>query len=155
MLPGVVHFATESVVWGGGGRAFYDPGGEGLVLGRAFLVTAGQFSDIAAQEMYRQPGQDLDLAAVVARGRVEFGPGRYETVVCAGEMDGVPLLTFTAPWGVGDVESRPPSVAYLRHIVAGLREAGDWEGEEIAAYLGACPGVAGRWTAGDLLRLLP
>ncbi len=51
-LEGALHFATESPVWAGA-RAFYDPGASGRVLARAHLVTAEQFSDIAAQEMYR------------------------------------------------------------------------------------------------------
>ncbi|MFD6620112.1 histone deacetylase, partial [Streptomyces albidoflavus] len=86
-LPGGLYFATESPVWGGG-RAFYDPGMTGRVLGVAHLVTAEQFADIAAQEMYREPGTDLDLAGVVTNGRAVLGAGRYETLVCAGRIGG-------------------------------------------------------------------
>jgi hypothetical protein len=58
-LTGAMYFAIESPVWGGG-RAFYDPQAEGRVLARADLVTTDQFADIAAQEMYRAPGANLD-----------------------------------------------------------------------------------------------
>ncbi|MFJ6573888.1 histone deacetylase [Streptomyces sp. NPDC091292] len=144
-MAGVMYFATESAVWGGG-RAFYDAWGEGRVLARAHLVTAGQFADIAAQEMYREPGPELDLRDVLTRGKATLGDGRYETLVYAGQRDGVPLLTFTAPWGLTDVRGNPPSAPYLRHIASGLHSTGAWDTETIASYLAACPGAAGHWT---------
>ena len=153
VFPGAVYFATESRVWGGG-RAFYDPGADGSVLGRAHLVSVGQFSDIAAQEMYREPGEDLDLAGVLARGRQVLGDGRYETLVRCGYLDGVPALTFTAPWRMSDVPWRPPSAAYLWYLVAGLAEAGAWNPEEIASYVAACPGAAGHWSARAVAELV-
>ncbi|MFE4589809.1 histone deacetylase [Streptomyces laurentii] len=153
VTAGTVYFATESRRWGGG-RALLDPGAPGTVWARAYLLTAGQFSDIAAQEMYRTAGEDLDLSGVTARGRVEFGPGRYETVVCCGEPAGVPLLTFTAPWALGEVALRPPAGAYLWQIAAGLREAGAWDDEEIVRYLATRPGAAGRWGVAELRGLI-
>ncbi|MDX3364045.1 histone deacetylase [Streptomyces griseoaurantiacus] len=153
-LAGAVYFATESPVWGGG-RAFYDPRAEGRVPARAHLVTAGQFADIAAQEMYREPGTELDLTTVLTRGTATLGDGRYETLVCAGQVDGVPVLTFTAPWGMGDVPWNPPSAAYVRHVAAGLLSAGAWDVRTVASYVAGCPGAAGHWsreTVVDLLR---
>ncbi len=116
-LTGAMYFATESPVWGGG-RAFYDPHASGRVLARAHLVTTEQFFDIAAQEMYREPGVSLDLAEVIASGRSVLGEGRYETLVCAGQHDGLPVLTFTAPWSMDDVAFNPPSAAYVRYLSA-------------------------------------
>ncbi|CAM5671367.1 hypothetical protein SALBM135S_05971 [Streptomyces alboniger] len=155
-LPGVMYFATRSLVWGGG-RAFYDPAATGRVLGRAHLVTVEQFGDIAAQEMYREPGglgAELDLSEVLARGRAVLGDGRYETLVRVGEIDSVPVLTFTAPWGVGEVPGLSPSAAYLRHLGAGLLAAGAWESDAVASYLAGCPGAAGSWAEQDVLELL-
>jgi hypothetical protein len=152
---GAVYFATHSPVWGGG-RAFYDPGAAGRVLARAHLITAGQFADIAAQEMYEAPGTDLDLTEVLSTGRSRLGPGRYQTLVRAGTYDGLPLLTLTAPWAMADVAWTAPSGRYLRHLAAGLREAGAWDGATIADYLAARPGAAGHWTAADgVLRPAP
>lgn len=154
-LDGVMYFATESAVWTGG-RAFYDPdaraGGPGpsCVLARAHLVTVGQFSDIAAQEMYREPGTDLDLTEVLSEGRAALGAGRYETLVHAGALDGFPLLTFTAPWSVDDVGWNPPSAPYLGHLAAGLLEAGPWDIAAVADYLAACPGASGGWSAREI-----
>ena len=145
-LPGAVYFATRSQVWGGG-RAFYDPDAAGRALARAHLITAEQFSDVAAQEMYGEPGTDLDLTEVLATGRCTLGPGRYETLVRAGSLDGLPLLTFTAPWSMTDVPWNPPAAAYLDHLRAGLREAARWDDTAIARYLAGCPGAAGHWKA--------
>jgi hypothetical protein len=148
-LPGTVYFATESRVWTGG-RAFYDPQAPGRTWARAHLVTVGQFSDIAAQEMYERPGHDIDLTDVLAGGSARLGPGRYETLVHAGTVDGLPLLTFTAPWRMSDVAWVAPSVPYLRHLAAGLLEAGAWDAAAVAGYLASRPGVADRWTSREV-----
>ncbi|SCF63728.1 hypothetical protein GA0115259_100442 [Streptomyces sp. MnatMP-M17] len=152
-LEGVVYFATESPVWAGG-RAFYDPGASGRVFARAHLVSAEQFSDIAAQKMYRQPGADLNLSQVLRRGRAELGSGRYETLVCPGTMDGLPVLTFTAPWRVRDLSWNTPSDSYVKVLCRGLLEAGAWDLPAVARYIAACPGAAGAWTARDIAELV-
>ncbi|MFK0046770.1 histone deacetylase [Streptomyces sp. NPDC090741] len=152
-LAGRLYFATESAVWTGG-RGFYDPTAPGRMRGRAHLVTVGQISDIAAQEMYGEPGRDLDLTTVLREGRYEVGPGRYETLICPGTIEGIPVVTFTAPWRLQDVDALMPSAAYLRYLAGGLLESGPWEKQDIANYLAACPGAAGSWTARQVLELL-
>ncbi|MCL9760960.1 histone deacetylase [Frankia sp. AiPa1] len=153
MLPGAMYFATESLLWSGG-VAFYDPTVEGQVAGRAYLLTAGQFADVAAQEMHRAPQTDLDLAAVLRDGRAQVGPGRYETLVLVGHRADVPILTFTAPWRRADVPPTKPSAGYLSMLAVGLREAHDWSSARIAAYLASCSGAAGHWTPEEIERLL-
>ncbi|MFG2096833.1 histone deacetylase [Streptomyces sp. NPDC048612] len=160
MLPGRLYFATESEVWTGG-RAFYDPdaapdarSGSGELPSCAYLLTLSQFSDIAAQEMHREPGEDLDLTEALTRGRSRLGPGRYETLVCAGLLDGHPVLTFTAPWSSADVPGNPPSAAYLRHIGAGIVACHGWSARQAAVYLAGCPGADGHWTAAEIAALL-
>ncbi|MYV96123.1 histone deacetylase [Streptomyces sp. SID1034] len=152
-LPGALYFATRSPVWRGG-RAFYDPGADGLVYARAHLVTVGQFADIAAQEMYREPGSDLDLSEVLGTGRSALGPGRYETLVHGGRLDGRPVLTFTAPWRMDEVPWTAPSAAYLRHLAEGLLETGAWDESTVTAYLAGRPGTAGLWTERAVANLL-
>ena len=152
-MPGGVYFATESATWGGG-RAFYDPSLPGTTAGRAYLLTVGQFSDLAAQEMYRAPDGDLDLTTVLATGRDRLGPGRYETVLYVGDRAGAPVLTFTAPWSADEVEWNPPSAVYLRMLGDGLREAHGWPVAEVARYLGGLRGVAGFWSLDEVARLL-
>ncbi|MGW2791893.1 histone deacetylase [Streptomyces sp. NPDC001251] len=152
-LPGALYFATRSPVWRGG-RAFYDPCADGHMYARAHLVTVSQFADIAAQEMYREPGADLDLGEVLGTGRSTLGEGRYETLVHGGQLDGRPVLTFTAPWRMTEVDWTAPSAAYLRHLAEGLLEAGAWDESTVTTYLAGRPGTAGLWTERAVAGLL-
>ena len=115
-LPGTLYFAGESPQWGGG-VAFYDHRTPGTTAARGYLVTAEQLADIAAQEMYRDPRRATRsrslVAGPIAGGRHRLGPGRYETLVEVGRHDGLPLLTFTSPHGVDQVEHTPAAPAYL------------------------------------------
>ncbi|MGW1741829.1 histone deacetylase [Nocardia sp. NPDC001965] len=152
-LPGLLYFATESVIWTGG-RAFYDPRAPAEIPVRAYLLTLAQFSDIAAQEMYRRAGTDLDLTEAVRTGRSSLGPGRYETLACPGTFDGLPVVTFTAPWRWREIGGNPPAAAYLRHIGTGLRAAHGWSIGDTAGYLATRPGAAGHWTPSRVADLL-
>ena len=134
-LPGGVYFAGQSSVWGGG-TAFYDPALPGRIAGRAYLITAQQFADVAAQEMHREPdGVELDLTTALTAGRDVLGPGRYETLIYSGDRLGHPLLTFTAPWRSADVVHTPPAPAYLATLATGLNEAYGWNSDDVSAYL--------------------
>ncbi|WP_406078014.1 histone deacetylase [Micromonospora sp. NBC_00858] len=151
-LPGGIYFAGESGAWTGG-MAFYDPQLPGVAAARAYLVTVEQFTDIAAQEMYRPTGDTADLVpatgaaidAAVAEGRATLGPGRYETLVCPGQHTGLPMLTFTAPEPASAKRCRPPAPVYLSMIARGLRESHGWPARRIASYLAQRPGVADGW----------
>ncbi|WP_231390349.1 histone deacetylase [Nocardia sp. CNY236] len=153
VLSGLLYFATESISWSGG-RAFYDPHCPGEVPVHAHLLSATQFCDIAAQEMYRRPGAVVDLADVTTRRISTLGPGRYETVVCAGVHEGHPVLTFTAPWSYRDLPGNPPAPAYLRHLATGLRTAHGWSPWTTAGYLATRPGADRRWTPRSVHALL-
>ena len=137
-LPGALYFAGDSPQWHGG-VAFYDHDAEGgPTAARAYLVTAHQFADIAAQEMYRVPQEGDPLAEVVIGGidggRHHVGPGHYETLVEVGQLEGAPMLLFTAPHGIDHVEHTQPSAAYLAMLADGLRESRQWDDEDVAAY---------------------
>jgi len=137
-LPGTVYFAGESPQWGGG-VAFYDHETPGYAAARAYLVTAGQFADIAAQEMYRVPQEGDPLEEVVMNpingGRHRLGPGRYETLIEVGREDGKPLLLFTSPHGADHVEHTEPAPAYLAMMAQGLLESRDWDARRVEEYL--------------------
>ncbi len=137
-LPGALYFAGRSPQWGGG-VAFYDHlAAGGPTHARAYLVTAQQLTDVAAQEMYRVP-QDGDPLEEVVLGGIDggthhAGPGRYETLVEVGRLVGAPMLLFTAPDGIDHVEHTQPSASYLAMLTAGLRECRGWDEREVAAY---------------------
>lgn len=133
LLPGVVFFAWESPTWGGG-IAFYDADRAGSVYARAYRITDEQFADLAAQEMRRAPGTDLDLSHVLTRRRHSYGPGRYETLHLVGELEGLPVLTFTAPTDHGLI-ARPPAPAYLATMVRGLTESHGLSEQQARDYL--------------------
>ncbi|MFD9551601.1 histone deacetylase [Nocardia salmonicida] len=150
-LRGSLYFAWQSPVWTGGVAFYADrPIKERPTAARGYLLTVDQFADLRAQEMYREPGADFDLARVLADGAVRLGPGRYETVLHVGTRDGVPILTFTAPWDPETVAPQRPSARYLAMIGAGLRESHGWDTDRIVEYLRVCPGVDGQWRDDDL-----
>jgi hypothetical protein len=140
LLPGGIYFAGESPAWTGG-AAFYDRELPGAAAVRAYLVTASQFADIATQEMYRPPGADLNLAPLLEHGHLTLGDGRYETLVHAADLDGHPMITFTAPWSAHTAALNAPAARYLEMISSGLHEAHSWSPAQIAAYLSTRPGV--------------
>ena len=152
-LPGRLYFAGESPQWGGG-VAFYDHAETrdpaAGTAARGYLVTAGQFADIAAQEMYRVPQAGDPLEEVVLGelegGRHEVGPGRYETLVEVGRHEDLPLLTFTSPHGHEHVEHTQPSDPYLDTLRTGLQESRGWDAEQVASYF---DGVGVRRTGSD------
>ncbi len=135
LVPGRIFFAGDSPTWGGG-IAFYDADGEGTVYARAYRITVEQFSDLAAQEMRRDPGPELDLSQVLAQRRHSYGPGRYETLHLVGELEDLPVLTFTAPEGHG-LRPNAPSPTYRATISRGLRECHGLSAAAISDYLAA------------------
>jgi hypothetical protein len=151
-LPGQVFFGWHSPTWDGG-IAFYDAGSSGQALARAYLITEGQFADVAAQEMHREPGSDLDLSTVLAERRHSVGPGRYESLHLVGEMGGHPVITFTSP-DDAELPHNPPSEPYLAMVARGLRETHEQSEDELADYLLGCPGVSPHWSRDEVRELL-
>lgn len=129
-LPGRMYFAGESRTWGGG-MAFYDHDAAGPTPARAYLITVGQFVDIAAQEMHRppRPGDPLEQIVLdgLPAGRYSAGAGHYETVIAVGREDGRPMFTLTAPHTVDAVPHTAPGEAYLATLATGLHESHGWD----------------------------
>lgn len=152
-LPGTVHFAWRSPTWGGG-IAFLDVSTDRAAYGRGYLLTLGQFSDLAAQEMHRDPGEDLDLAELLRTGRWAPGPGRYESLHVLDRIDGVPVVTFTAPWRAEQVRAVAPTDCYLRTMAHGLSEAHGLTRAQVVDYLLGLRGVDVGWDEQRLMALL-
>jgi hypothetical protein len=147
-VPGRLRFGGVSPTWGGG-LAFLDPDAPGSTRGRGYLVTAGQFCDVARQEARVEPGHGLALSPHGGRWDAVV-PAAYETVLGLGELDGHPTFTFTTATGP---PAAAPAPAYLRTILAGLIETYGGTAGDHAAYLMGAPGVALSWTECALAEL--
>jgi hypothetical protein len=151
-VPGSLYFSGHARTWGGA-PAFFEPdehtGGEAMALVRAWRLGWGQFEDVMAQENGRATRTlDVHSAALVEGFSMLTGPGRYDRLVCLGTLEDIPVLTFTAPGPPDPERLAPPAVAYLDHIITGLREAFDLDDRAIADYVGSAPG-----STPDLVRL--
>ncbi len=141
-LPGALVFAGRSRVWGGA-MAFYDVTAAGRVAARGYRVTFGQLSDLVAQESRHPVGRNLTPPEEA--GRPWPTPsGIYESVLHLGDRDGEPMFCLTSHQAL---DPAPPSAAYLRTILVGLREAFSWTPPESAHYLLQARGVAPAWSA--------
>ncbi|MBL0884977.1 histone deacetylase [Myceligenerans indicum] len=137
-LFGRLYFWGRSTTWAGA-TAFYDHHTAGPTAARAYRVTVAQLTDIAEQEMHREPGAASALEAALTGGfdgAYRAGPGRYETLVNAGTLDGLPMYTLTSPHRVDSSPHATPSEPYLATMRAGLAESHGWNREAIDRYLG-------------------
>ncbi len=137
-MTGRLVFAWQSPTWGGA-IAFHDPTGDGRVLSTAYLLPAATFSDVVEQEMWRQPGVDHDLTEVLGSGRQVLGPGRYETLHLTGELDGHPVVTFSAA-DPHELEPGEPAAAYLETMARGLRRVHGMSDDQIDDYFASVTG---------------
>lgn len=150
VVPGKVTFAWHSPTWDGG-IAFLEADAAGEAPARAYLLTRRQLADVLEQEMWREPGRDLDVDTLARDRRLVIGPGRYETLAVVGELDGRPVVTFTAP-DVDALGIEAPADAYLAIMARGLRASHRLSDEAVADHLLGCRGV-GR-TRAELVALL-
>jgi hypothetical protein len=143
-IPYQLYFSGESRLWGGS-PAFLDTKPvDGVVgLARAYLIGWAQFEDVVAQENGR-PSAPIEIEdhVLVPGFSRQIGSGRYENLLCTGRRNGLPVVTFTAPWSLRDVTPGAPSAGYLAMLIAGLREAHDLSDEELTNYLGSAPGCS-------------
>ena len=149
-IPYTLFFADVSHVWTGG-VAFVDHevDSEAVTLARAFLITAAQLADVIAQESARPVGSvelDLHLDQLEGDGRVVIGPGRYDTVLDCGEIDGIACVTFTGRSPMADTTLTTPGADYLSMVAAGLRTAHGLDDHAVVEYLRLRPGVLGHWS---------
>ncbi|HIW61984.1 MAG TPA: hypothetical protein H9881_05970 [Candidatus Stackebrandtia excrementipullorum] len=142
-IDGGIYFAKHSLTWGGG-IAFLDPAVPGRVAARAWLITLEQFADVCAQEMRAEIGTvQVPLNELRDKGSHAYGPGHYETLLHAGDLEGRMMLTFTAPERI--TPETAPTQAYVDTIADGLQETHGWSSEEARRYLDAArphPGIA-------------
>jgi hypothetical protein len=132
-LTGRLYFAGQSKTWHDGGMAYFDPRGQGEVLSKAYLISFDQFLDVVSQENRQEVRISLSLGEITDRESVDTGLEFYPLLLNLGELDGYPLLTFTAR------EPRPepnrPDPDYLAAIGKGLEEAYSLSESESLVYL--------------------
>lgn len=147
-LPFPLFFAGRSPTWGGG-IAFLDPTRrDAETLARLYLVTAEQFTGLAAGEARRSRVR-LPAAGAATPSWYRFAPGAYGVVLRCGQRGGLPIMTVTGPPAHAQVA--PPRPAYLATIAAGLAETHGLSSTAAAAYLTGVPGVAGHYSRRDVI----
>jgi hypothetical protein len=143
-IPHSLYFAGTSG-WGGA-PSFVDTveSTSTPTHGRAYLIAWEQFEDVVAQENERSTTTPIGLAPddLTAGFSVGLGPGRYENLLCLGRLEGFPVVTFTSPGAMTEAQLGEPAPAYLKMLVAGLREAYEMRDDALIAYLGAAPGCS-------------
>ncbi len=137
-IPGRIHFAGASRVWGGG-VAFYDPAADGSVAARGYLLTQEQLNDLVGQETRQPRGTDLGLHRVSTDRPIRLPAPTYDTVLHVGTTAGLPMLTITSGHAL---DTAAPVAAYLWSVARGLAQAFSWSPSAIATYLMAAPGVS-------------
>lgn len=147
-VPGRLCFGGVSPTWGGG-LALLDADADGATRGRAYLLTAGQLRDVAAQEARVAVGSGPALTRAAGSWDAP-APAAYERVVSLGERDGHPVFTLTTG---ARPRAAPPAPPYARTIMAGLLETYGGSPAAHAAYLMTAGGVAAGWTTASLAAL--
>ncbi|HSX01021.1 MAG TPA: hypothetical protein VLF67_02150 [Candidatus Saccharimonas sp.] len=153
-----LYFAGESPIYKGG-VAFVSPqtGGQ-PTKARAYLVTYEQFCEIVQQENHcDQPIAIPTVAQIRRQNGAILRPNQqtlsqYTRLLYCGELDGHPLLSFTAP----ELPAKyvAPSAAYIRTIGRGLHQSHHLSSADVAAYLATKPGVSGAYTPEHLQTIL-
>ena len=134
------------MTWGGAPAIFEPaarPGHAGAeVFARAWRLGWDQLEDVMAQENGRLTSPlAVEPGALVDGFSMHVGTGRYDRLVCVGTLEGLPVLTFTAPASFESVIPEAPSLAYLAHIITGLRETFGLTDAEVVDYLGGAAGA--------------
>jgi hypothetical protein len=150
-FPTGIRFVGHSTKWGGG-IAFLDHHGGVPAAGRRYLITKGQFDDVVAQEN-RRDATPVSIDPLTQGVVTALGDGPYDGIHLLDPVEGIPVVTFTSPTTRTDRLPNPPSAAYLGTILRGLLEVHAAATDEVIDALLAAPGVAARWTSGEIARL--
>ena len=142
-----LYFTKNSPSWGGKGVAFIKSHKDenAQTLGRIYLITKEQFTQIVRQENSRLPDNpriSIDFKETIEQGESMIDGGWYSRLIYLGEEDGCPIFTFTGYWDDDAIEENKPCEAYRKTIVRGLRETYPEMSEgEIMNYLRKAGGL--------------
>ncbi|WP_188454222.1 hypothetical protein [Virgibacillus oceani] len=136
-IPYPLYFAKEQSKWGIGGVAFigHDQNVYETTIGRMFLITDEQFSEVVSQENNKRKLR-INFSSVIARGYQQITDGWYGRIIYLGDKEGYPMFTFTSNAPMDKYLYNKPSSAYLSTIANGLLELGLGHSEIIDYFYG-------------------
>jgi len=122
-----LYFSKNSPWWEGKGVAFIrsESDNNATTLGRMYLITADQFTQIVRQENGRTPIHQsitIEFNRTISHGKSMIMGGWYSRIIHLGSEDGYPIFTFTGGWDDEEIQPNEPGEAYLDTIVRGLKE---------------------------------
>jgi hypothetical protein len=153
-----LYFAKNSVPWAGGVAFLRPDAGSGNAIGRAYLITADQFLDVAAQENGRKPGDPglaFDYRYAESHDECYLNPRDpakpatvarqlwYGRVLRIGIQESWPVVTLTGEWE-GYAPPSAPSRQYVATIVAGMNQVSKLPRKAVLDYLANRPGIKDR-----------
>jgi hypothetical protein len=140
IIPHELYFSKSSSIWENKAVAFIKStrDGSARTLGRMYLITCGQFTQVVRQENGLKADDaslSVDFEKVKEkRGLVIDANKWYGRILYLGDEDGYPILTFTAPWGDDEIVTAEPGEKYLRTIRSGIRETYKMTENDINQY---------------------
>ncbi|WP_232824220.1 hypothetical protein [Paraliobacillus zengyii] len=108
--------------------------------------------DLVKQEN-NQADLKIDLTELIKNGVMTYRDSWYGTLLYLGEVDGYPIVTFTADWDL-DVPFSKPSKQYLTMIMKGLNLTLELKKEEIVDYISSKPGVIDHYNKNEIEELI-
>jgi hypothetical protein len=153
-IPYPLYFAGRSGRWDAA-PAFIglEPVTNEKTIGRMYLITKGQFMDIAAQENGLDE-LDIDLDKVKNKKKLRVSGRMYGTMLHVGQKDGYEIFSFTSNNDIQDVQFAKPSIAYLAMILSGILTNLSLTKEKAIEYLHVKPGVREYFSLNELKQLL-
>ncbi|MUK90173.1 hypothetical protein GMD78_17510 [Ornithinibacillus sp. L9] len=153
-MPYALYFSKQRSKWGLGGVAFIDHSitKNEPTIGRKYLITDEQFTEVVAQEN-NCDFIDINFQKVMTNGFLSIGDGWYGRIVYLGELNGAPMFTFTTNEPMGNMEINTPSAAYLSTIAQGVMELG-YKQDEIMDYFLNKKGIKENFTKETLKEFL-
>lgn len=136
-IPAELYFARKSKTWHGGGVAFIEPTSKltSKTLGRMYLITAEQFTEVVKQEIRLTEDLYIDLDELVEKGFLILNEHSwYNKLLFLGYEDGYPILTFTNKNYLKN-EINAPNEYYVKMISEGLKETYGMTEIEVEEYL--------------------
>lgn len=149
-----LYFAKSSKTWSGGGAAFIQPNEKELTLGKMYLVTSDQFTELVKQEIKFEGKLQPDLNLAIMNGYIITLPETwYGKILFLGFEKEIPVFTFTNNDFL-ESEINAPNEHYLNKIILGLKETHNLTNEQIFYYLSCKKGIINYLSESDLRKLI-